>query len=138
MGLRNLSLRMVELEKQFGEGANRIFRRAVLVADQVAVTASPVDTGRLRGNWYVSVGSPTSERNEDSLDLSGASSIARGSDVVESMKSLRGNDLVAHVQNNLEYAGIVDRGSSLQAPEGMTRQAAAAARASVRGARVFP
>lgn len=78
------------------------------------VLSTPVDTGRLRGNWLVSQGSPiTAELAR--FDKSG--SIVQG----EIVQSVGGVGTVNYLVNNLPYAERIEFGWSNQAPSGMVR-----------------
>ena len=78
------------------------------------VMSTPVDTGRLRGNWLVSQGSPiTAELAR--FDKSG--SIVQG----EIVQSVGGVGTVNYLVNNLPYAERIEYGWSNQAPSGMVR-----------------
>lgn len=78
------------------------------------VLSTPVDTGRLRGNWLVSQGSPiTAELAR--FDKSG--SIVQG----EIVQSVGGVGTVNYLANNLPYAERIEFGWSNQAPSGMVR-----------------
>ena len=78
------------------------------------VMSTPVDTGRLRGNWLVSQGSPiTAELAR--FDKSG--SIVQG----EIVQSVGGVGTVNYLTNNLPYAERIEYGWSNQAPSGMVR-----------------
>ena len=79
------------------------------------VTATPVLTGRARGNWYASIGSPSGAINDAARDPSGAMAIARMVPVVVSAKM--GQTL--WFANNLPYIHKLEGGSSTQAPGGM-------------------
>jgi hypothetical protein len=78
------------------------------------VLKSPVDTGRFRGNWTVSLNTPDLGIT-DGVDPSGGATIARGSSVITGMREPR----VIYVSNNLPYAQRLEEGSSKQAPAGM-------------------
>jgi len=79
------------------------------------VMSTPVDTGRLRGNWLVSQGSPiTAELAR--FDKSG--SIVQG----EIVQSVGGVGTVNYLVNNLPYAERIEYDCwSNQAPSGMVR-----------------
>lgn len=78
------------------------------------VMKSPVDTGRFRGNWTVSLNAPDISVT-DGVDPSGGATIARGSSVITGMREPQ----VVYVSNNLPYAQRLEEGSSKQAPAGM-------------------
>jgi hypothetical protein len=104
-----------ELEKLVGTLSRRlssdILSRLVL--------ASPVDTGRFRGNWQMDVG----RFIDDELaieDKSGAITISR------ELAKLRGSSApftIITIQNNLPYAGRLNDGHSRQAPAGFVEAA---------------
>lgn len=78
------------------------------------VNSTPVDTGRLRGNWLVSTGSPiVSELAR--FDKTGA--VVQG----EIVQAVQGAGAVNYLTNNLPYAERIEYGYSDQAPEGMVR-----------------
>lgn len=78
------------------------------------VLKSPVDTGRFRGNWTVSLNTPDLSVT-DGVDPSGGTTIARGSSVITGMREPK----VVYVANNLPYAERLENGHSKQAPAGM-------------------
>lgn len=80
------------------------------------VLKSPVDTGRFRGNWIVSVNSPSMEQTP-ATDASGSATINKG------MSAIEGYDVETtsriYIQNNLPYGNRLENGWSKQAPKGM-------------------
>lgn len=78
------------------------------------VQSTPVDTGRLRGNWIVSADTPiVSELAR--LDKSAA--IVTG----EIVTTVKGVGHVNYMTNNLPYAQKIEYGGSKQSPAGMVR-----------------
>lgn len=79
------------------------------------IKKSPVDTGRLRGNWYPSIDTPS---NETSQTRSEGEAIAQG---VATAKQASGK--IFWLSNNLDYAYSIEylRYSSVKAPNGMLR-----------------
>ncbi|ASD90073.1 HK97 gp10 family phage protein [Salmonella enterica] len=93
---------------------------------------TPVDTGRLRGNWQCTRGEPASGEL-DVTDKSGQETINK---MVQTVDSAKG-DFVAYLTNNLAYAAVAEfglwkdkdgkpangpkttHGYSIQAPSGM-------------------
>ena len=102
-------------------------RRAALAADRTAVLATPVDTGRARGNWRVGVGVPDVTANEDT-DQGGGGAISRGRAVIAGWREGRGPIFIS---NSVPYIIPLDQGSSAQAPSGMSALAIQAARATL-------
>lgn len=93
-------------------------RKTVVELFQRVVTASPVDTGRFRGNWQVTIDEPASGSLEET-DYSGnrtreqiVSKIGEVEDPLE---------MDVWMVNNLPYAERLENGYSQQAPNGMVQ-----------------
>lgn len=106
-------------------------KKAAIAADQAAVLATPVDTGRLRGNWLVNIGSALTGETSFSKGKDGSTSgdvtrstLEQAQATIKSYKLGRG---AIFISNNVVYAPLVDAGSSAQAPQGMTARAILAA-----------
>lgn len=107
-------------------------RRAALAADTAAVLNTPVDTGRARSNWIVTSGAPSNRSNlvfgaSKNRDANRAAATAQA--LAQGAKEIgayaRGSIFLT---NNVTYIGLLDQGSSKQAPSGMVGFALAAAR----------
>lgn len=85
-----------------------LFRRVIL--------KTPVDTGRLRGSWTVSIGAiaPSTVQIDDK---SGSATISR---VTAATLGLKAGQIV-YLTSSLEYARAIEFGHSKQAPGGMVR-----------------
>lgn len=92
-----------------------VIRKVALVANQTLIMATPVDTGRARANWQVSIGTAI-DAEIDSTDVPGA---IRRNEVV--IKGYRNGNLL--LQNNVSYIGRLDAGWSAQAPAGFVARA---------------
>lgn len=94
---------------------------AALIGLRTVILATPVDTGRARGNWNVGINEvdPTAR----SEDPSGRNAIARGTQVIGSYVTG-----TITLSNGLPYIQALDQGHSAQAPAGMTAQAKLAVR----------
>ena len=77
---------------------------------------SPVDNGRFRGNWTLTIGEP-SGAVLDITDKSGANTVARNSSVLSEYP--QDTFPTIYLQNNLPYAEPLESGHSKQAPSGM-------------------
>jgi len=128
--------------RQVEEGVNKIVRKVALVCDRELVLETPVDTGRARSNWQVSLGSPnTSEREPyapgeklgQSEGQNAAGALAQGQERIGARKS----EQDIYIQNNVDYIGRLNDGSSAQAPAGFVQAAIARAVKAARGERVF-
>lgn len=93
-----------------------IRRKTTLEVFSKVVKKTPVDTGRARGNWQTTIGSPASGEIER-LDRSGAASVSE----VVSVVGRSGLTDVVFLTNNLPYIGVLEYGHSRQAPRGMVR-----------------
>jgi len=81
------------------------------------IKESPVDTGRFRGNWQASIGSPVLSTTSR-LDRTGAGSINDAAVTVQGLKLGQ----TFYLTNNLPYARRLEYGShSKQAPNGFLR-----------------
>lgn len=81
------------------------------------VMMTPVDTGRARANWIVTIGSADFSYSESDFDQSGGSTIAQGTGKLPGLKA--DPFTVIYLQNNLPYIEPLEDGSSTQAPNGM-------------------
>lgn len=91
-------------------------KKLVLEALRRVVQRTPVDTGRARGNWQVSIASPA-ESVLDASDKDGGGTISKG---LAAMASLPPYQIV-WISNNVDYIEFLEEGSSKQAPQGMVR-----------------
>lgn len=143
-GLGEFGRRLDVIAKGIHDNVGRTVRKAALVVDQVAVMATPVDMGRARAGWITSVGAPTDgaphgDQPGGTPEERGASAaveaLEQAAQAVAEYKLDQGSIFVV---NNVEYIGELDKGSSQQAPAGMTAQAVAAGAAVLRDAKVLP
>lgn len=82
---------------------------------------TPVDTGRLRGNWLISMDEPKTE-SVQITDPSGATTIENVTKLANALPA--GKDKAVFLTNNLPYAYRVeyDGWSHTKAPRGMVRK----------------
>ena len=78
------------------------------------IMSTPVDTGRLRGNWQASQQAPASGTTDD-IDKNGSATISKF------IRKIGGAGSVNYLVNNLDYAEGIEFGGSSQAPRGMVR-----------------
>ena len=74
------------------------------------VLGTPVDTGRARGNWQTTLGTPATG-DVERLDPSGSATIGEGSSTINGAPEFP----VIHIANNLPYIGALNYGK----PEGV-------------------
>ncbi|UYA98770.1 hypothetical protein P9A53_gp26 [Xanthomonas phage vB_Xar_IVIA-DoCa6] len=95
---------------------DKVRRASVLELFKLVIFSTPVDTGRLRGNWQTTINSPASAAI-DRLDMGGGAAMA------EAVANLGSLTDVIWFTNNLPYAERIEYdGWSKQAPEGMVRR----------------
>jgi hypothetical protein len=95
---------------------DQVRRASVLELFKLIIYATPVDTGRLRGNWQTTINSPA-RGTKDRVDPSGAAAMA------EAIANLGGLADAVWFVNNLPYVERIEYdGWSRQAPEGMVRR----------------
>ncbi len=92
------------------------FKRKIALQGLTGVVLkSPVDTGRFRGNWNVSVEKVDFSTDLEKKDKSGQATINAGEEVIGQSKPYD----VIYISNNLPYANRLENGWSDQAPNGM-------------------
>jgi hypothetical protein len=102
--------------KRTGVSVDQAFRGIVIELFSSIITDTPVDTGRARGNWQTSVGSPQ-PGVVGRLDPVGTGAIA---EVIAT--PMEAGDVV-WLSNNLPYIGRLEYDHwSAQAPHGMVRK----------------
>lgn len=92
------------------------------------IMRTPVDTGRLRGNWQATTKSPAVgeiSRNDNSspVNARGAGASSAKADMEDLVLGVD-NPTVFHLTNPLPYAAVIEYGDphgSRQAPQGMVR-----------------
>lgn len=88
----------------------------VLKLGETVVTLSPVDTGRFKGNWQLSIDSTTSA----SLLRQDPDGYATLADMAKKVNSFTAGQ-IAYLQNHVLYGHDLEYGSSKQAPDGVVR-----------------
>ncbi|MBE0534772.1 MAG: HK97 gp10 family phage protein [Phycisphaerae bacterium] len=89
--------------------------KIVLEALRRVVMRTPVDTGRARGNWHVTINRRSDHVNAALRDPDGSKTIADGYAAIKDLPPFS----TVWITNNLEYIEFLEHGSSKQAPEGM-------------------
>lgn len=97
-----------------GKEADKVLRSSALAVFTKVVKRTPVDTGRLRGNWQVGINSAPSGVIEEE-----GGSVTLNQARIAMSKASAGNDV--YIVNNLPYAMAIENGSSDQAPKGMVK-----------------
>lgn len=102
------------------EDVKSILQTIVFRIGRELVTLSPVDTGRFKGNWQLTIGSPATS-SLIRYDQSGGITLGDMQRVVRTLTPGQ----VAYIQNTVEYGYDLEYGSSNQAPDGVVRITAA-------------
>lgn len=89
-------------------------KKIALDALRSIVLRTPVDTGRARGNWQVTIDVPA-EGVMDEVDGGGMATVSKGTGALGGLGPYR----VVWLTNNVPYIGELEKGSSTQAPTGM-------------------
>lgn len=80
------------------------------------IVKTPVDTGRARGNWQITINAPaTGVIDVTGGKSSGDGALTAGSKKISSVKGF----VTIFITNNVDYIGFLEEGSSDQAPKGM-------------------
>lgn len=128
-GLGEFARRMSVVADIVSENIDKGVRKAYLVADQVAVSETPVDTARAKANWLPSIGAPAPGTIDPPVPgdagASEAMALLAAQNVVVKWKAGKGVSLF--LSNNLPYIIPLDDGHSPQSSD-MSGKAVAAAR----------
>ena len=103
-----------DFAKKVPEQLTLLQKKVVLEALRRLVMRTPVDTGRARANWQVTIANPA-EDQISVTDSEGAATIAKG---LAALVGLPDNQIV-WISNNVDYIEKLEHGGSGQAPEGM-------------------
>lgn len=115
---RQFSRNMQRHARDISPNLTKGVRRVASMILQTIVMATPVDTGRSRANWRVSIGAPALNTIE-STDPSGSSTISEGLSIINRLVS----DTPIYITNNLPYIVPLNQGHSAQAPAGFVETA---------------
>jgi hypothetical protein len=110
---KDFSRQMHRIAEDMGRTVEEVARGTIIDLFSAIIRDTPVDVGRLQGNWQTSVGSPASGE----LGRTGASEAT-----LEVLTTIRQPD-VYFFTNNMPYAERIefDGWSHTKAPEGMVR-----------------
>ncbi len=112
------SLDLVKYAKQKELEIDTVRKKVALEIFTQVVQKTPVDTGRARGNWLISVGQDTTgEVSRDDKKPKG-SKPSFLSQEASKLNGCKGDDTI-YICNNLPYIKSLEYGSSKQAPSGM-------------------
>jgi hypothetical protein len=117
----SFSANIFSFGKRTTERVDQLRRGVTLKLFSAVILDTPVDSGRARANWRVSVGKADLKALPELYDESGQATIAEVGAAVESTKGQ--GDVTVCLANNLPYIARLEfDGWSSQAPEGMMRK----------------
>lgn len=133
--------RMKARGKQCVENTNEVVKQVALAVDGQVVTPSPIDTGRFRSNWLVSLDAPVTiviepyypGENGSTAGANTAAAIAQANAVISTRKP--GQDI--WISNNLPYAQRLNEGYSPQAAANFVEQGIKAGLGELRRAKIL-
>jgi hypothetical protein len=112
------------------ENVPLLIRKVALAIDQTLVLGTPVDTGRARANWQVTIGAPATGEagfaiTNTKTAVSGANAAAATQfAITAAIKATSGfAGGVIYITNNLPYIIPLNEGHSKQAPAGFVQTA---------------
>ncbi|WP_256806841.1 HK97 gp10 family phage protein [Pseudomonas kurunegalensis] len=108
--------RLSQFRDQTIEDMTEVFQRVMIEIGTTIIRLSPVDTGRFKGNWQLTVDAPATA-SLDNYDREGHDTIAK---LVADVQHLSYGQ-TAYLVNNLIYAIPLEYGHSGKAPAGMVR-----------------
>ncbi|MDA8114991.1 MAG: HK97 gp10 family phage protein [Acidithiobacillus sp.] len=117
MAMGSFAIALQGFEKKAADQARIAVQKIAMEAFQRVIMRSPVDTGRFRANWGVSVGSPYAGVDINSFDPDGSVTAAKAMQAVQAWNG-QGDIFLC---NNLPYSIVLEFGHSGQAPQGMVR-----------------
>lgn len=145
MKLEVFSRKMKVTADRIPKKVDLIVRTVALAVDKTVVLATPVDTGRARSNWLVSLGSPSlitrgpynplpKGRDPSKLDERGNANAAIEQGRAQIARRRSGQSIF--ITNSLDYIGLLNHGSSVQAPELFVQLAVKAGIRTIRGIKI--
>ena len=90
------------------KAATKVFRGTALGLMNKIIMRTPVDTGRLRGNWFSSINRPITQIDGNSEGYNQTASRAKLGDSI-------------FFVNNLPYASVIENGNKSRQPAGMIK-----------------
>ncbi len=128
--------------ERISRNANDAVKRAALVIDQLVVMGTPVDTGRARSNWVVSIGLPSfgviaPYAPGNKLGIGEGANTAGALDQGRAVIARRKDPQTIYIVNNVHYIGSLNRGTSPQAGANFVEKAIHAALAAIRQTRLL-
>lgn len=112
-----MSQTVEQAAEKLNQRMDKLVRGTLIGMTSKIIERSPVDTGRFRANWQLSIGYPA-VTEVSGTDKSGAKAKRNAAQTINSTKVGR----IFYLTNNLPYAEMLEFGWSKQAPFGMVRR----------------
>lgn len=109
--LDGFSKRIKDIAQSITTNVDKEVIQAGILVQQAVILATPVDTGRARGNWLASLGLPIESPSERE-DQSGHVTVSENNSIITGRKT--GQNI--YITNNLPYINKLNNGYSAQAP----------------------
>jgi len=110
----SFALQVQDFAKAVKVRSDVVLQKISLEVFKSVVLRTPVDTGRARGNWLLTIGTPA-KSTVDRKDKAGSLTIQ--SAVVAAKKA--NSEQSVYITNNVSYIKALENGKSKQAPSGM-------------------
>lgn len=121
LNLDDFSKQIEDFTKNVEAAIDKSLQEIVIEIGSSVVMLSPVLTGRFRGNWQLTLGTP-SNFSLNTYDPIGSATIA---EIVQKAQFFTAGQ-VAYIVNNLTYGPLIETGDhSRKAPNGVVRVTAA-------------
>jgi hypothetical protein len=117
IGGSSFSLDLSKFAKKAMGNWDLVIKKVVFDIFTDIVWLTPVDTGRARGGWQIGSNYKTGESGI--LDKSGMAALSSGTSGVAGL--LTRAQVIGFIYNNVIYIGLLEDGSSKQAPRGMVK-----------------
>lgn len=118
-GLRELQGRIDEFKIEVKNEAEDMVRRIAFAVDSTVVRMSPVDTGRFRANWQVTMSAPATGTVDHVPGKGGSSTGANTRKALDQLQMVMKNYELGKpvfIVNNVVYGPRLNDGHSKQAP----------------------
>lgn len=115
---RSIRVQIDFAQKGLVENVSKLIGEVAFAAFQAIVSATPVDTGRARGNWIPAIGREQTQPTDD-VDKSGTGRLGQTQQLFGNYELADGKIFIT---NNLPYIQRLNEGHSMQAPAGFVEQ----------------
>jgi len=139
--MRGFSKRIKVIAKEVSVNSTSVMRKTVITVASAVALRTTVDEGTARANWQIKIGFALGGMvNSFPKGKKGTTGLAVVAQVtnqaVSEMKKLKDTDTEVFISNNLPYIGVLNKGSSIQAPAGFVQSAIEAGLSAIRKSRL--